>query len=171
MNQPAGTKNFTPSPDNANEFRAALGRFGTGVTIVTCNSDIGPLGITANSFTSVSLDPPLVLWSPGRFSRRFGAFCNATHFAIHVMGAEQHPICGAFSRDGTAFEGLDWVWNDQGVPMINGCLSRFECAKHAQYDGGDHEIIVGHVDAVTTRPGAPLMFYQGQFGGFDVQQT
>ena len=82
----------TPGPDTTREFRDALGRFATGVTVVTTDSEIGPLGITANSFASVSLDPPLVLWAPARFSRRFKAFAETLYFAIHVIGAEQKAL-------------------------------------------------------------------------------
>lgn len=156
---------FRPGPDTSDDFRAALGRFGTGVTVVTCASEIGPLGITANSFSSVSLDPPLVLWSPGKFSRRYGAFAQARHFAIHVIGEDQFHICQGFARNGTAFDGLDWQLSEMGVPLINGCLSRFECDKYAEHDGGDHAIIVGRVTNVVTRPGLPLLFYQGNYGG------
>lgn len=167
MKQGTGTMHsFVPGPDTSLDFRTALGRFGTGVTVVTCQSDIGPLGITANSFASVSLDPPLVLWSPARFSRRFGAYANAGHFAIHVIAADQAHVCRAFSGAGDAWDGIDWAENERGVPVIAGCLSIFECAAHARHDGGDHEIIVGLVERVTTRPGQPLMFYQGQYGGF-----
>ena len=166
--KPEGTlmQSFVPGPDTSGDFRTALGRFGTGVTVVTCASEIGPLGITANSFASVSLDPPLVLWSPARFSRRFGAFSGAGHFAIHVMAAEQADICRQFSAEGDDWEGIDWVENAQGVPVIANCLSVFECETHARHDGGDHEIIVGRVERVTTRPGEALMFYQGGYGGF-----
>ena len=157
---------FAPGPDTSHDLRKALGRFGTGVTVVTCQSEIGPLGITANSFASVSLDPPLVLWSPGKFSRRFDAFAAATSFAIHVMGDGQLDICGGFARSGGAFDGLDWSENERGVPVIAGCLSCFECDKVAEHDGGDHAIIVGRVTRVTTRPGAPLIFYEGVYGGF-----
>ena len=121
---------FVPGPDAARDFRDALGRFATGVTVVTCEAD-GPLGITANSFASVSLDPPLVLWSPARGSRRFDAFAGARHFAIHVLGAEQEALGAGFSSSGEAFEGLELERNAEGVPLIAGCLARFECRAHA----------------------------------------
>ena len=97
-------EDVVPGPDTQKAFRDALGRFATGVTVVTTDSEIGPLGITANSFASVSLDPPLVLWSPAKSSRRYEAFAEAKDFAIHVIGAEQAEISARFSRDGTAFE-------------------------------------------------------------------
>jgi len=157
----------TPCPDTTREFRDALGRFATGVCVVTTDSEIGPLGITANSFASVSLDPPLILWSPAKFSRRYKAFAEAAHFALHVMGAEQHDLCARFSRDGTAFDGTDWQLNAQKIPLLNGCLARFECTTLATHDGGDHRIVVAEVTQATWRDGAPLVFSQGSYGRFE----
>ena len=158
-------RSFAPGPDTAREFRDALGRFATGVTVVTCWAD-GPLGITANSFSSVSLDPPLVLWSPARASRRFDAFAEAPHFAIHVLDAGQSPICAGFTASGDAFDGLTWGRNDEGCPVIDGCLARFDCAAHARHDGGDHDIVVGRVLRAAAREGPPLVFAGGSYGRF-----
>ncbi|CAG0911441.1 unnamed protein product [Cyprideis torosa] len=157
---------FDPATQDPREFRAALGRFGTGVTIVTCDSDAGPMGITANSFASVSLDPPLVLWSPAKASKRYPHFIAAKHFAIHVLGEENRDICAGFSRSGAAFDALDWQACDRGVPLIENCLSRFECTQEAVHDAGDHSIIVARVKRVTTREGDPLLFFSGRYGGF-----
>ena len=156
-------QSLTPNPDSARAFRDALGRFTTGVTVVTADSEIGPLGITANSFASVSLDPPLVLWSPAKSSRRFKAFAEARHFAIHIIAAEQIDICERFARNGTAFDGLDWQLSDNNVPLINGCLARFECTPEAAHDAGDHCIIVARVLKADWRAGAPLVFSQGAY--------
>jgi len=155
------------SPDSATElqYREALGRFATGVTVVTCRAAIGPLGITANSFSSLSLDPPLILWAPSRASKRFPAFESAQHFAVHVLAEDQHGLCRAFARNGTQFEGVDWRAGDNEVPVLDGCLTRFDCTRHATYDGGDHAIIVGRVSAVATGPGNPLIFANGVYGG------
>ncbi|KMW56482.1 Nitrilotriacetate monooxygenase component B [Candidatus Rhodobacter oscarellae] len=160
-------QSITPCSETTREFRDALGRFATGVTVVTTDSEIGPLGITANSFASVSLDPAMVLWSPAKSSRRYQAFASAKHFAIHIIGAEQREICEAFIRDGTAFDGLDWSPNEHQTPLINGCLARFECAHLATHDGGDHGIIVARVDRVSWREGPPLVFSQGAYGDFE----
>lgn len=159
-------QSVVPGPETTRDFRDALGRFATGVCVVTCDSDLGPLGITANSFASVSLDPPLVLWSPAKFSRRYEAFANAENFAIHVMGAEQGDLCQRFARDGTAFDGTDWTLGAHGVPLLNGCLARFECNHVASHEGGDHRIIVGRVTRANWREGAPLVFSQGRYGDF-----
>lgn len=160
------THSFEPTLDNSRDFRAALGRFGTGVTVVTCDTGDGPLGITANSFASVSLDPPLVLWSPAKSSSRYPFFMAADHFAIHVVAAEQAGLCMAFARDGNPFDRFDWARGDHDVPLLNNCLSRFECTKTAEYDGGDHSIVVARVTKVTSRDGDPLLFYSGRYGGF-----
>lgn len=157
---------FDPASADPRAFRDALGRFGTGITVVTCDTGTGPLGITANSFASVSLDPPLVLWSPAKRSSRYPFYMAATHFAVHVLGAEQAELCLAFSREGDAFDRFDWRPNADGAPLIEGCLSRFECRQVAAHDAGDHSIVVGHVDRVTTRDGAPLLFCAGRLGDF-----
>ncbi|MBP0482296.1 flavin reductase family protein [Sagittula salina] len=155
---------FNPADADPRAFRDALGRFATGVCVVTCATPDGPLGITANSFASVSLDPPLVLWSPARRSYRYPHFRAAKRFAIHVMGHEQSAICQGFARDGAAFAGLDLTHDDHGTPLIEGCLSRFECTQEAAHEAGDHTILVGHVHRVTTRDGAPLLFHAGFYG-------
>ena len=160
-------QSVTPGPETARDFRDALGRYATGVTVVTTQSDLGPLGITANSFASVSLDPPLVLWSPARASRRFPAFADCAHFAIHVLGEEQENVCRQFSREGTDFGGLDWTTGDAGTPLINGCLARFECETAARHDGGDHLIIVARVTRAAWRGGDPLVFSSGAYGRFN----
>jgi flavin reductase (DIM6/NTAB) family NADH-FMN oxidoreductase RutF len=153
---------FDPTLDQR-ALRNALGSFATGVTIVTTHSDDGPIGITANSFASVSLDPPLVLWSPARSSKRFGYFETASRFAVHVLGLDQRGICDGFTQGKSAFDGLDWTAGNQGTPLINGCLARFECETHATHEGGDHLIIVGRVTGASARVGAPLMFQGGNF--------
>ena len=157
---------ITPGPDTARDFRTALGRFATGVTLVTCASPIGPLGITANSFASLSLDPPLVLWSPARSSRRFDAFAQARHFAIHVLRDDQMALAQAFTHHGQAWDGVAWHPSPEGVPLLGDTLARFDCRAHALHDGGDHAIVVGEVARALLGEGAPLVFAGGGFGGF-----
>lgn len=159
---------FDPSDADPRAFRDALGRFATGVCVVTCNTPDGPLGITANSFASVSLDPPLVLWSPAKNSYRHPLFCAAERFAIHVMGSEQEAICNGFAKTGDAFDDCTLSYDAHGTPLIEGCLSRFECSLEAAHDAGDHTILVGHVHRVSARPkgapDAPLLFHAGFYG-------
>ena len=157
---------FTPGPETVAHFRHALGRFATGVTVVTTAGADGPVGITANSFASVSLDPPLVLWSPARASRRFPVFAAARHFAIHILDARQQALGWHFVRHGHAPDGMDWTTGEAGMPVLPDCLARFDCAAQAAHDGGDHLILVGLVLHAMVRDGQPLVFLGGGYGGF-----
>lgn len=159
---------FIPEADNHRAYRNALGSFTTGVTVVTAMTADGPIGMTVNSFASVSLDPPLVLWSPAKSSSRYGAFTGARHFAIHVLSADQDHLSAAFTRGGSGFDGIDIRFNDEGVPVLPGTLARFECVEQAQHDAGDHTIIIGKVLRVAHRQGEPLCFSGGRFGRFAV---
>ena len=152
--------------DATDGFRRTLGEFATGVTVITTFVDGVPYGLTSNSFASVSMSPPLVLWSPGKFSRRFDAFVSADHFAIHILGAEQHELGAHFAKQGHDFDLPDVIENAQGVPVLPGCLAVFECAREAVHDAGDHAIVVGRVLAARYRPGVPLVFHAGSYGGF-----
>lgn len=157
---------FTPGGEATRAFRDALGRFATGVTVVTCATADGPQGITANSFSSVSLDPPLVLWSIARTSTRFAVFSVARHFVIHVLAEDERDLAARFTRGGAGFDGLDWTAGPGGAPVIGGTFARFDCRLHASHDGGDHLIIIGQVERAALRDGAPLVFSQGHFGAF-----
>lgn len=157
---------FVPGPQTGQEFRSALSRFATGVTVVTCLSERGPLGITANSFASVSLDPPLVLWSPAKSSSRHDAFVAADRFVVHILDAAQQALCRQFTRDGLDFSGLSIETRDGGVPLIEGCLAHFECTKFASHDAGDHTVILGRVTEAAARLGDPLVFSGGALGTF-----
>ena len=159
-------QSFIPGPETARAFRDALGCFGTGVTVVTTQGDQGPLGMTANSFASLSLTPPLVLWAPAKSSRRFEGFAKAKHYAIHIMAEDQHDLAHHFAQAGDGFDSFDWSHSADGVPILAGCLARFECHTAAVHDAGDHAIIVGHVDRAAFRPGKGLIFKRGQYGGF-----
>ena len=157
----------TISPvDGARAFRDALGKYATGVTIITTNGPDGPVGMTANSFTSVSLDPPLVLWCPARNSSRFPVFAAAKHYAIHILAADQAGLCLRFARDGRDFTGLEHGTTAEGAPILPGCLARLDCAAHGQHDGGDHEILVARVLRAEVRQGDPLLFWGGRYGDF-----
>ena len=156
---------FAPQ-DDPQAYRDALGAFATGVTVVTTDSGDGPIGITANSFASVSLDPPLVLWSPAKSSKRFDYFATAPHFAIHVLDGHQREVCDGFTRDKAAFDGLDWDLDDNNTPLISGCLARFECTLEASHDAGDHVILIGRVKRAAFRSGMPLLFQAGRFVSF-----
>ena len=146
------------------ELRDALGRFATGVTVVTTTTARGPLGITANSFSSVSLVPPLVLWSPARRSSRFPAFEAASHFAIHVLSAGQRDLSEAFSRPGEGWPaGLAYDRGIGDAPLLSGCTARFECRHDAAHEGGDHLIVVGEVLRLAEADLPPLVFHRGRY--------
>jgi flavin reductase (DIM6/NTAB) family NADH-FMN oxidoreductase RutF len=157
-----------PEPINARMFRDALGCFATGVTVVTISGPDGPMGFTANSFSSLSLDPALVLWSPAKSALRYPHYAAAKHYAIHVLAEDQADMPARFSRGGAGFSGLDWQPNDENVPTLTGAIARFDCAQYATHDGGDHLIIVGNVLRLTLEEGEPLVFAKGRFGRFVV---
>ncbi len=153
--------------DGGKALRRAFARFATGVTVVTASSPLGRVAVTANSFSSVSLDPPLALWSLARASRRYERFAAAEHMAVHVLADAQRDVCDAFARSGEAFDCGLWRENAEGVPILEGCLARFECRKYAAYDGGDHVIFVAEVlRAASSDAGDPLLFHGGAFGRF-----
>lgn len=146
------------------EFRGALGCFVTGVTIVTTMTELGPLGMTANSFASVSLDPPLVLWSPARKSARFPAFEAASHFAVHVLAEDQRALSDSFAKAGLeAFEGISYDLGLGDAPLIPGCAAQFECVQSAGHDGGDHLILVGEVKRFHQTEKKPLLYHRGRY--------
>ena len=160
----AGTiATFDPKSD-AGSFRGALGTFATGVTVITTDSPEGPVGIVANSFTSVSLDPPLVLWCPAKSSKRFEHFAGSRRFAIHVLAADQRDIAAAFAKSKTAFDGISWHKSHCGMPLIDGALATFECSLHSDHDAGDHLIIVGEVTKCHQMAGKALTFHNGKYG-------
>ncbi|WP_027259223.1 flavin reductase family protein [Leisingera aquimarina] len=157
---------FIPGPETARDYRDALGCFGTGVTVVTTMTARGPLAITVNSFTSVSLDPPLLLWCPAKASLRHDSFVMAENFAIHVMAEDQLGLAKHFAARGEDFSTAAWQSNGQGAPALDGVIARFDCRRFAAHLAGDHTIIIGEVASVTTRPGKGLIFKRGQYGGF-----
>lgn len=158
-------QSFRPGPGSERAFRDALGCFGTGVTVITCEDAAGPVAITANSFASVSLDPPLVLWSPAVASSRHDAFVGATRFSIHVLRDGQEGVARAVARDGRDFAAPDWK-TGEGPPVLRDALARFDCVHHAAHGAGDHTIVLGRVEEVALGTGAPLLFVRGVYGGF-----
>jgi flavin reductase (DIM6/NTAB) family NADH-FMN oxidoreductase RutF len=157
---------ITPSSDNARAFRDALGAFATGVTVVTTTGDIGHVGITVNSFSSVSMNPALVMWSVAKGSKRHHSFADSGPFVIHIMGQDQDDIATGFTKDAQAFDAAVWHENTEGVRVIAHCLAAFECETYAVYDGGDHSIVVGKVLRFSHNEGEGLLFNQGKYGRF-----
>ena len=128
-------------------FRHCLGKFATGVTVVTCRDAVGrPCGITANSFSSVSLDPPLILWNIAKVSNSLEAYKQAEFFAINVLSADQESVSNHFARsDHTLFDDVDHILSERGSPLLPDTLAQFECQTHEIRDCGDHFIIIGEV--------------------------
>ncbi|MHA6317708.1 flavin reductase [Altererythrobacter sp. CAU 1778] len=152
-------------PSTHTRFRDALGAFATGVTIATTLDESGdPVGVTASSFNSVSLDPPLVLWSLAKESKSRPAFCASGHFAVHVLTAAQEALSNRFARSGEdKFADVDWHKGQLGSPVLQHYAARFECRTRHQYEGGDHIIMVGEVIDFESRDEAPLLFHGGRY--------
>ena len=151
---------------DTSHFRAALGTFATGVTIVTARGEDGTLvGLTANSFNSVSLDPPLVLWSLGKKAGAMPVLSRGSHYAINILAADQKELAQRFAtRDIDRFAGVTWREGAGGAPLLDGAVAVFECANRSQYEEGDHVIFVGEVERCEARVGAqPLIFHGGKF--------
>ena len=146
-------------------FRNALGAFTTGVTIVTTRDGDGhDIGLTANSFNSVSLEPPLVLWSLAKSSLSLKAFAESKYFAVHILAADQQSLSDQFAKRGAdKFGGLNPARGHGGVPLLEGCTARFECETAFRYDGGDHEIFVGRVITFEHFARPPLVFMGGRY--------
>ncbi|MGJ7611914.1 MULTISPECIES: flavin reductase family protein [unclassified Variovorax] len=152
-----------PERFDRQDFRKALGRFSTGVTVVTTRAPDGRrVGMTANSFSSVSLEPPLVLWSLARHAPSAADFTGASHFAINVLAAHQHHLSRQFATpQPDKFDGVDCCDGAAGVPLLNGAIARFVCRNVKQYDGGDHLIFIGEVERYDRFDGEPLVFHSG----------
>lgn len=146
-------------------FRNALGSFATGVTIATTLDASGdPVGVTASSFNSVSLDPPLVLWSLAKNSLSRDAFCKSGHFAVHVLAASQEELSNRFARSGAdKFGDVNWSEGELRSPVLDEFAALFQCRTRHQYEGGDHIILVGEVVAFDARDEAPLLFHGGSY--------
>ena len=148
------------------DFRAALGMFATGVTIVTARGADGePVGLTANSFNSVSLAPPLVLWSLARSAGSMPAFERGSHYAINILAADQHALAERFaSKADDRFKNLTFREGAGGAPILDGAAAVFECFNRSRYEEGDHGICVGEVERCEQRAGAqPLIFHGGRY--------
>jgi len=150
---------------DARDFRNALGAFATGVTIITTKSRQGLLyGMTANSFSSVSLTPPLVLWSASLFAQSLAAFQEGSHFVVNILAYDQIPLSQKFARThDDKFAEIDHLITECGAPALIGAAAHFECRNEYRHYGGDHIIFIGHVEryAYTGRP--TLMFCRGQY--------
>lgn len=158
------TSPYPPTPETRS-LRQTLGEFATGVTVVTAVAADGSLaGLTVNSFASVSLEPPLVLWSLTRNAPSQAVFDTATHYAVNVLAAEQQELSQHFARHrADKFVGVDWKPGIAGVPLLPGCCAWFECRIVERIVGGDHLIMLGEVERFHREHKAPLLFYAGHY--------
>ena len=150
------------------DFRNALGTFATGVTIITAaGADGRPYGLTCNSFASVSLNPPLVLWSLGMFSQALNVFQNSSHFAVNVLGASQQALATKFAKSSEdKFSGVEWTPGLGNAPLLADSVANFQCRAASRYYGGDHVIFLGAVEAYAYNRREPLLFARGGYGRF-----
>ena len=147
------------------EFRKCLSKFATGVTVVTCTDDDGrPYGITANSFSSVSLRPRLLLWNVAKVSNSLQAFLDAEHFAINILARDQQELSSHFAKsDHTLFDTVEILRSEENVPLFPGTLACFQCRTFQIHDCGDHYIIIGEVVRFEARDAEPLVFFGGKY--------
>jgi flavin reductase (DIM6/NTAB) family NADH-FMN oxidoreductase RutF len=148
------------------EFRDSLAQFATGVTVICAPGADGRfVGFTANSFNSVSLDPPLIVWSLNRRATNLTAFEHAERYAINVLAQDQVDLARRFSRPhADRFAGVDYRLGTAGAPLIRGCVAWFECRHYARHRAGDHVVFIGEVETCARRKGAALVFHHGRYG-------
>jgi len=158
------TEHFDLTPQR---LRHVLGHFASGLTVITAATHNGPAGFTCQSFSSLSLDPALVTFSPARSSRTWPLLRQAGRFTVNILPAGHQHLAGQFARSGTdKFAGVDYCSSPLGNPVLDQALAWVDCELHEEYDGGDHTIVVGAVRALGAREGAePLLFFKG--GYFD----
>lgn len=157
---------MTPeTPVDPRALRNAFGAFATGVTVITTRQPDGtPRGFTANSFTSVSLDPPLLLVCLAKTAHSADVFATAPHFAVNILAEDQKAVSGLFaSRAADKFDQCAWTPGHADVPLIDGSLAQFTCANHHLVDAGDHLILIGRVEAFATHEGQPLGYFRGNY--------
>ncbi len=150
-------------------FRQCLGKFATSVNVVTCTDDEGkPYGITANSFSSVSLEPRLILWNIAKVSNSLRAFLDAEYFAINILASDQENLSSHFAKsDHTLFDTIEINRSPENVPLIPGALTCFECRTHQIHQCGDHYIIIGEVVRFDATDAEPLLFFGGKYAALD----
>jgi 3-hydroxy-9,10-secoandrosta-1,3,5(10)-triene-9,17-dione monooxygenase reductase component len=160
-----GAPEFQPRELGPDELRQALGRFVTGVTIVTCRDADGvAVGLTANSFNALSLDPPLVLWSLRAASTSIAAFTGASHFAVNVLAAGQVELSRRFARPSSAkFDEGEWTDGQGGAPLLAGCVAVFECRRRSHHAAGDHVLFIGEVERIGGTASTPLVYHAGHY--------
>ncbi len=150
-------------------FREVLGHFATGVTIVTAMETGEPVGFTCQTFTALSLDPPLVALAPGKSSTSWPRIAAAGAFCVNILSSDQEAVCRAFAvSGGDKFRGIGWHAGRRGSPLLEGVLAWVECELGIIHDAGDHELVTGRVVDMGVGDGSPLLYYRGGFGRFEI---
>jgi len=159
-----------PTSFDSARYRQVLGHFPTGVTVITASTDDAPVGLAVGSFTSVSLDPPLVAFFAGRGSSSWPKIERAGAFCVNILGEAQEDVCRRFaSKDGDKFAGLGWSPAGSGSPILDGVLAWIDCDIESVTDAGDHLCVLGRVrDLAVGHDGGPLVFFRGGYGRFAV---
>ena len=166
VSTPVENRPETQATKACRDLRSTLGSFATGITVITARTTDGePIGLTISSFNSVSLEPPLILWSLSVNSPKLEAFRNASHYAVNVLSADQQWLSDRFAgRSNDRFADLTYRSGLSGAPLLEGCCAWFECANDTQHAGGDHIIFLGHVERVAQGEAqSPLIFHSGRY--------
>ena len=166
---------MSAAPIDPRAFRAALGQFCTGITIITTMHDGVPNGFACQSFAALSLDPPLVLFCPTKVSRSWQAIEAGGTFCVNVLAEKQRDVCARFgSREPDKFAGVDWHLSSLGSPVLDNSLAHIDCTVHSVHDGGDHFVVFGLVQSLSEVPTVkprPLLFYRGEYTGIEPEKT
>ncbi|MGA6161270.1 flavin reductase family protein [Amycolatopsis magusensis] len=166
MTETLGISVLDPAGISPARMRSVLGHFATGVVVITAKGLAGPVGFTCQTFASLSLDPPLVMFSPARTSRTWPRIREAGRFGVNILAEGHEHLSNQFARSGAdKFAGVAWHPTSSGVPVLHDVCAWIECTVEAEYDGGDHTIVTGRVQAMgaETTP-APLLFHRGHYG-------
>lgn len=152
--------------DNVSKFKEVMGNYPTGVTVVTTIDDVGtPLGLTVNSFASVSLDPLLILWSIDKRVSSYNLFIKTDKFAVNVLAGDQGDICALFASKGTdRFGSCEWKLSEHKLPIITGAAGVLQCETFKTIDAGDHTILIGKVIDIQSNHKEPLLYHKRKFG-------
>lgn len=166
MNEPSqDARRLASAPIDGDTFKAVLGNFASGVVLVTAMLEGEPVGLTAQSFMSLSLDPPLVMFCPAKTSKSWPKIRQAKHFAANILSEGQQHLSSQFARSGgDKFAGVSWQPGPSGAPLVEGVLAHIDCMIDAVHDGGDHDIVVGRVLHLDAEPDKkPLVFFRSAF--------
>ena len=160
------TDSTNPNPFDSAKYRQVLGHFPTGVTVVTAMTDDGPAGMAIGSFSSVSLEPPLVLFCPQKTSGSWNRIKDSGRFCVNILGDDQEDVSRVFaSKAEDKFAEIGWKRSGNGAPQITGVLAHIDCDIHEILDGGDHDIVLGMVTGLeVNHEGGPLVFFRGGYG-------